>query len=131
MRVIRWTFVAGATTLLLAYAPVRAHHSFAADYDVAKPVRLTGTVTKMEWTNPHAHIVVSVRDRAGVATSWRFELGTPNALMRAGWLKNSVKPGDTVTVSGYAAKDGSRMVNAQSVMSGDGQTLFSRLVSVP
>ncbi len=129
MRAIQLTFVATATALLLAYAPVRAHHSFAADYDVAKPVSLTGAVIRMEWTNPHAHIVVNVKDRRGVATSWRFELGTPNALMRGGWLKDSVKPGDTVTVNGYAAKNGSRIVNAQSVISSNGRTLFARLLS--
>src|SRR6185295_1720206 len=107
--------------------PAHAHHSFAADFDAAKPVSLTGTVSKVEWTNPHAHIhidVKDVKDGNGAFISWNVELGTPNALMRGGWLRNSVKTGDTVTVTGYGARNGSPNVNARSVKSRDGRQLF-------
>src|SRR5258706_4806367 len=118
--------IVGGTALLLLQVPMWAHHSFAADFDAAKPVKLTGTVNRMEWTNPRAHLIVDVTAPGGVRSPWKIELGTPNALMRRGWSRNSLKPGDTVTVNGYAAKDGSRFANAQSVMSNDGRTLFAR-----
>jgi hypothetical protein len=122
----RRALLIGGTGLLLLQVLMSAHHSFAADFDAAKPVKLTGTVSRMEWTNPHAHLHVDVTEPRGVRSSWNIELGTPNALMRGGWSRNSLKPGDTVTVNGYAAKDGSRFANAQSVMSSDGRTLFAR-----
>ena len=118
--------VAVATAFLLVSVPASAHHSFAADFDAAKPVSLTGTLTRIEWTNPHAHIHLDVAGQAGVVTSWNIELGTPNALMRGGWLRNSLKSGDRVTVNGYGAKDGSRLVNARSVTLSDGRLLFTR-----
>jgi hypothetical protein len=111
---------------LLASGPVQGHHSFSAEYDASKPLRLTGTVSRMVWTNPHAHIFVDIKDQRGKTTTWAFELGTPNDLMRGGWLKRSVKPGDTVTVHGYAARDGSPSANARVVLSSDGRTLFAR-----
>jgi hypothetical protein len=119
-------FIAVGTAFLLASAPASAHHSFAADFDAAKPVSLTGTLTKMEWTNPHAHIHLDVTSQAGLVTSWNVELATPNVLMRGGWLRSSLKSGDRVTVNGHAAKDGSRLVNATSVTTGDGRLLFAR-----
>ena len=113
--------------LLLCNAPVAAHHSFAADFDAAKPIALTGTLTRLEWTNPHAHIVMDVRaGQSGQGASWRIELSTPNVLVRGGWQKNTVKLGDRLTVNGYAAKDGSRFVTARTVMLPDGRTLFTR-----
>ncbi len=130
MRANRLTCVAAATALLFANV-LHAHHSFAAEYDTAKPVSLTGTVFKMDWTNPHAHLFVNVKDTRGIVTPWTFEMGTPNALMRGGWLKGTVKPGDTVTVNGYAAKNGTHVANAQSVLSRDGRTLFARLDATP
>jgi hypothetical protein len=127
MRTTRLNFVAVAgSVVLLACPSLRAHHSFAAVFDVAKPVRLTGTVTSVEWTNPHAHIRVNVAGPGGLSTAWYFELGTPNALMRGGWLRNSLRPGDTVTVNGYAARDGSHFANARSVITSVGRTLFAR-----
>jgi hypothetical protein len=112
--------------LLLCDAPLAAHHSFAADFDAAKPIALTGTLTRLEWTNPHAHIVMDARAGQGASAQWRVELSTPNVLIRGGWQKNTVRLGDRLTVNGYAAKDGSRFVTARTVMLPDGRTLFTR-----
>src|ERR1700722_8631991 len=100
----------------LTAPPAHAHHySFAAAYDVTKPIDLTGTVTKIEWMNPHARFYLDVKDDAGKVTNWEFELGSPNGLMRQGWTRNSMKIGDTISVQGSLAKDGSNLANARSV----------------
>jgi hypothetical protein len=117
--------MAGGVGLLLASMPALAHHSFAAEYDAAKPVTLTGSVTKVEWMNPHARFYIDVKDNAGKVTNWEFELGSPNGLMRSGWTRNSLKQGDTVTVSGSLAKDGSNLANARSVTLADGKKVFA------
>ncbi|MEO8052932.1 MAG: DUF6152 family protein [Acidobacteriota bacterium] len=111
--------------LALGAAPVFAHHSFAAEYDSAKPVTVKGSVTKMEWQNPHARFYVDVTDEAGKVTNWEFELGSPNGLMRRGWTRNSLKPGDPVTIEGYLAKDGSKLANARNVTLSDGRKIFA------
>jgi hypothetical protein len=111
--------------LALGTLPALAHHSFAAEYDSTKPVTLKGSVTKMEWQNPHARFYVDVADEAGKVTNWELELGSPNGLMRRGWTRNSLKPGDTVTVEGYLAKDGSKLANARNVTLGDGRKIFA------
>ena len=111
--------------LALGAVPVLAHHSFAAEYDSTKPVTLKGAVTKMEWQNPHARFYVDVTDEAGKVTNWEFELGSPNGLMRRGWTRNSLKPGDTVTVEGYLAKDGAKLANARNVTLSDGRKIFA------
>jgi hypothetical protein len=113
--------LAVAGGLLVATVPVLAHHSFSAEYDRAKTVELKGTVTKVEWMNPHARFYVDVKDDASKVTNWEFELGSPNGLMRQGWTRNSLKEGDVVTVNGSRAKDGSNLVNASTVVLGNGR----------
>lgn len=115
--------VSGAS-LFLASAPAFAHHSFAAEFDERQPITISGCVTKVEWMNPHAHFYLDVKDAQGKVTNWEFELGSPNALMREGWMRGSMKVGDEVTVQGYRSKDGSQLVNARSVKLSDGRSLF-------
>jgi len=117
--------IAAALGLLFSAAPVRAHHSFAAEYDSAKPMTVKGTVTKLEWTNPHARFYVDVKDDKGKVTNWNFELGSPNVLARQGWKRTSMKEGDVVTVEGYLAKDGSNFANARRVTLADGRKVFA------
>lgn len=114
-----------AIVLGLSAMPALAHHSFAAEYDNKKPVDLSGTVTKVEWMNPHARFYLDVKDDAGKVTNWEFELGSPNGLMRQGWTRNSMKIGDVVSVQGSMAKDGSQLANARTVKLSDGKRLFA------
>jgi Family of unknown function (DUF6152) len=100
-----------------------AHHSFQAEYDANKPLALTGTVTKLEWTNPHARFYIDVKDQAGKVTTWNFELASPNVLRRLGWTREMMKPGDVVSVKGHQAKDSSTWANANSVTLADGRTM--------
>ena len=118
------TILAG---LLITAVPVVAHHSFAAEYDASKPIKLTGTVTKIEWTNPHCFFHIDVKnEQSGKIENWALELGNPNALLRAGWSRNSLKIGDAITVEGTRARDGSLLGNARSmVLTGTGQRLFA------
>lgn len=114
-----------AIVLGLSAMPALAHHSFAAEYDNKKPVDLTGTVTKVEWMNPHARFYLDVKDDKGTVTNWEFELGSPNGLMRQGWTRNSMKIGDSISVQGSLAKDGSNLANARTVKLTDGRKLFA------
>jgi uncharacterized protein DUF6152 len=115
--------------LMAAAVPGFAHHSFSAEYDRSKPISLKGTVTKVEWMNPHARFYVDVKDDGGKVTNWEFELGSPNGLMRSGWTRNSLKIGEVVSVNGSRAKDGSNLVNASSVAFDDGKKVFSGVSS--
>ena len=112
--------------VLVTASTLQAHHSFAAQYDANKPVTLVGTVTKVEWTNPHARFYVDVKDDKGVVTSWNLELASPNVLRRNGWTRTSLNVGDEVTVEGAQAKDGTNVGNAVAVvLVATGKRLFA------
>src|ERR1700751_4973048 len=104
-----------ALGMVLTALPVRAHHAFAAEFDAKRPVKLRGTVTKMEWINPHAWIHIDVKDTEGKVTTWMIEAGTPNTLFRRGFTKNSLLQGTEILVDGYQAKDGSNRANGRDV----------------
>jgi hypothetical protein len=92
-----------------------AHHSFGAEFDPAKPIKMSGVVTRLEWTNPHVYLWVDVTDKAGKVTNWGFEMGPPHMLQKAGWKKNSLTLGEAVDVEGWLARDGSNHANARRV----------------
>ena len=125
MRKLKLGVLAAGVGMLLSALPVWGHHSFAAEYDSKKPIKVVGTVTKVEWTNPHARFYVTSKDESGKVTDWNFELGSPNVLIRQGWKRTSLKEGDTVTVEGYMAKDGSSLANARRVTLADGRSVFA------
>lgn len=108
-----------------AAVPLAAHHSFAAEYDGTKPITINGTVTKIEWTNPHARIYIDAKDDKGTVINWNIELGGPLQLNRLGWKRDSVKAGDAVKIEGYLAKDGSKMANARNIVFADGRKVFA------
>ena len=110
--------------LLVSVAPALAHHSFAAEYDTSKPIKVTGVVTKMEWMNPHARFYVDVKEVDGKVTTWNFELGAIPVLLKQGWRKDALKPGDQVTVEGNRAKDESHTAAARVVLLPDGRRVF-------
>ena len=110
---------------LLAAAPAMAHHAFAAEFDVDKPVKVKGTITKVEWVNPHAWIYVDVKGDDGKVVNWHFELGPPNALIRLGWKRDSIPAGLEVEITGYRAKSGDNAGNGRSIKLPDGRELFS------
>src|SRR5262245_7887908 len=115
-----------AFSLLMAALPAVAHHSFSAVFDDKKPIKLTGTVTKVEWQNPHTWFYTDVKDNTEKATNWGMEMGSPNLLIRSGWNRNSMKVGDVVTIEGFQARDGSNIGNAQVViLANSGQRLFT------
>jgi hypothetical protein len=124
MRIISGT-VALAFMLALMPPSAEGHHSFSAEYDGNKPITLKGTVTKMEWINPHAWIHLDVRNPDGTVTSWMIEGAAPNALIRRGWNRNSLQVGTEITVEGYLAKDGSKMANGREMTLPDGKRLFA------
>jgi hypothetical protein len=103
---------------------VAAHHAFSAEFDANKPVEFTGTVTRMEWTNPHVWLHMDVKKPDGTVEAWAFEAGTPNVLFRRGFTKESLKPGTEVRIDGYRAKDGTRRANGREMTLADGRTLF-------
>ena len=105
-------------------APVLAHHAFSAEFDARKPVKLEGTVSKMQWINPHAWIHVDVKRPDGKLETWMIEGGTPNTLFRRGFTKDSLKTGTRIVVEGYRAKDGSLRANGRDITFPDGKKLF-------
>jgi hypothetical protein len=109
---------------LAAAVPVVAHHAFAAEFDANKPIKLQGTVTKMEWINPHAWLHIEVKQPDGKVEQWMIEGGTPNTLLRRGITRDSIKPGTIVLVDGYQAKDGSLRGNGRDLTLQNGQKLF-------
>jgi hypothetical protein len=109
---------------LLGSAPVAAHHSFSAIFDSARPVTLTGTVTRIEWMNPHTWIYLDVKKDDGSVEAWAFEMGSPNRLMRYGWNQGSLPTGATVTIAGSQARDGSPKAAVDTVTLPDGKRLF-------
>ncbi|HSU88350.1 MAG TPA: DUF6152 family protein [Terriglobia bacterium] len=113
-----------ASLLLTAAAPAFAHHAFAAEFDAKKPVKLRGTVTKMEWINPHTWLYLDVKKPDGTVEEWMIEAGTPNTLLRRGFTKDSLKAGTEVLVDGYQSKDGSLRANGRDLTLPDGKTLF-------
>ena len=124
MRVKADVFVA-VLGLMAGAVPISAHHSFAAEYDANKPITITGTVTKLEWMNPHARFYVDVKEADGKVTQWNFELGAIPVLLKQGWRKDSLKVGDQVSVEGFLAKDGTKgMANARRVLLPDGRRVF-------
>ena len=118
-----------AALLVLALSasvlPMEAHHSFAAEYDASKAVRITGVIRKVEWTNPHSYLYIDVKDDHGTLLTWTCEGGAPNALSRRGFRKNDIKIGDTVTIDGYGAKDGSHLMDARRITLTDGRSFYS------
>jgi hypothetical protein len=111
----------GVIAASLAAVPAIAHHSFAAEFDGSRSVRLTGTITKIEWSNPHSYFFIDVKDEKGTVSNWGCEGAGPGALTRRGWKKGDVKLGDTLVVDGYPAKDGSHLVDARRVTLPDGR----------
>ena len=110
--------------LLAAALPVWAHHSFASEFDVTKPVKLQGTVTRMEWINPHSWIHIDVKNPDGTVTSWMVEGGSPNPLLRRGFTKHSLEPGTEIVVEGYQAKDKGNLAVGKNITMPDGKRLF-------
>ena len=112
------------SSVVASAGTVLAHHSFAAQYDRDKPVTLKGTVTKVEWANPHIYFYVDVKDASGRVVNWAIEGGTPNSLRRSGWGKESLKVGDMVTVNGSRAKNGTNLANMRTVVLADGRRVL-------
>jgi Family of unknown function (DUF6152) len=118
-------FLVASVAVLTSVMPASAHHAFAAEFDRDKPITLTGTVTKLEWTNPHARIYIDVKDDKGNVVNWDFELGPPNGLMRRGWNRNSLRQGHVVTINGFLSKSAPRVANARTVRLADGREVFA------
>lgn len=118
------TLVVVALGVVLAAVPAIAHHAFAAEFDATKPVSFKGTVTRMDWVNPHTWMHIEVKKADGTVEKWAIEAGTPNVLFRRGFTKTSLLPGAEVVVDGYQAKDGSNRANGRNVTLPNGQTLF-------
>ena len=131
MKPIVGVFLAAIVALASNGAGVSAHHSFAAEFDFQKPVTLKGVVVQWEMINPHVWITIDVRAEDGKTARWMVETSNPNGLMRLGWTKRSLKPGDEILVEGYKAKDGSNTANAATVTLADGRKVFAGSSGTP
>lgn len=120
----KWLNLAGGVLLVAGTVPAMAHHSFAAEFDANKPVKLEGVVTKMDWINPHSWIHIDVTTETGEVQKWMVEGGAPNALLRRGWNRNSLPAGTKIQVQGFQAKDGSFRANGRDITFTDGTKLF-------
>src|SRR5215831_11713878 len=125
---MRTRFLTSAVVAIGALAagwvvPVNAHHSFAAEFDGSKPITLKGTVTQIDWANPHVWFYITVKDEEGRAARWACEMGAPHQLQQRGWLRETMKVGDVVTVAGSLSRDGAKRANARTVTTADGKTL--------
>jgi hypothetical protein len=131
VKIVDRTFLLVMVTVLSYGGRVLAHHSFAAEFDAQKPVTLKGTVVKWEMINPHGWITIDVTEPDGKTAQWMIETSNPNGLMRLGWSKRSLKPGDEITVEAYRAKDGSKTANAARVTLADGRKMFAGSSGTP
>lgn len=122
---MRTTFYLVSCALLLAAIRASAHHAFAAEFDSDRPVKVRGTITKIEWVNPHAWLYVDVKSPDGKVVNWHFELGPPNALFRLGWKKDAIPVGTEVEITGFRAKSMEAVANGRSIILPDGRELFS------
>ena len=116
--------LAFVAVVLAAAQTASAHHSFAAEFDGSKPMRLVGTITKVQWTNPHSFFYINVKDESGNVVNWACEGGGPGALSRRGWKRGDLKLGDTLVVDGYLARDGSHLIDARRVTLPDGRSVY-------
>ena len=124
-RLSLFVLAAGTVLAMAATASLDAHHAFAAEFDRDRTITVSGSVTKLEWTNPHARLFVQGKDETGKEQVWDFELGPPNGLMRNGWNRNSLQAGHKVTVEGFRSKTSERVANARSVTLSDGRRVFA------